>query len=87
MRKWKRRAAPSGAAECFPASAAFGRERWCCRSDRETGRERKNESGWDRHTPDDLMEGDLNKAAEQRSNHAGAANAVKKKKHMHSEKL
>lgn len=40
------------------------------------------------HTPDDLMEVDLNKAAERRSNHAGSAIAGEKKnkKNVHSEK-
>lgn len=37
------------------------------------------------HTPDDLMEVDLNKAAERRSNHAWSAIAGEKKK-VHSEK-
>lgn len=36
------------------------------------------------HKPDDLMEVDLNKAAERRSNHAGSA--IAGKKNMHSEK-
>lgn len=37
------------------------------------------------HTPDDLMEVDLNKAAERRSNHAGSA-ITGKKKNVHRKK-
>lgn len=47
MREWKRRVAPSGGGDCFPASAAFGREGWCCRSERE--REKMSQGGTDTH--------------------------------------